>query len=112
MYESELFDLVGMSRQWEDLIQHLKKWRQDIPELPNINFDLETEASFEEIKDIRPSIFVKLFSHQELRDVVKILFPTGETLELLKDYFQSQNMSQHKEAAQSIDRYLQSRNTH
>ena len=107
VYEKELFDTVEMSKQWDELIQHLKKWRQDIPELPNINFDSEPQTSFEEIKDTSPNIFVKLFSYPALQNVLKILFPTGATLELLKDHFQSMHAPTYQEAVKHIAQYLQ-----
>ena len=109
VYEKELFDAVGMSQQWDELIEHLKKWRQEIPELPNINFDSNPNTSFEEIKDISPSVFIKLFSHPELRDVLTILFSTGATLELLKTHFQEQRNAQYQQAVQHIDKYLQAK---
>lgn len=98
-----------MLQQWSELIKHLKKWRQEIPELPNINFDSDPSTSFEEIKNIAPSVLIKLCSNPELKDVLTILFPTGETLEFLKNHFQEQQNAQHQQAAQHIDRCLQSK---
>ena len=109
VYEKELFDAVGMLQQWNELIKHLKQWRQEIPELPNINFDSDPNTSFEEIKNISPSVLIKLCSNPELKDVLTILFPTGETLEFLKNHFQEQQDAEHQQATQRIDHYLQSK---
>lgn len=109
VYEKELFDAVGMLQQWNELIKHLKQWRQEIPELPNINFDSDPNTSFEEIKNISPSVLIKLCSNPELKDVLTILFPTGETLEFLRNHFQEQQSAEHQQATQRIDRYLQSK---
>ncbi len=54
--------------------------------MPEINFDKESKQSFNEIKDLSPSIFRKLFSNTELfEQIVKTIFPENKVLLLLID---------------------------
>jgi Holliday junction resolvase-like predicted endonuclease len=87
-YGKELFEYLKYADVWEETLNHLKKWREEIPDLPEINFDLEPQNTFEEIKDIKPSVFRKLLDNNEIfNEIVLTLFPRKETLKLLLDYF-------------------------
>ena len=88
VYGGELFDAVGLSESWNEIISHLTRWREEIPDLPEINFDSDAEETFEEIKDLPPPVFRKLFSNEELDPIIRTLFPTGRTLGLLSLYFE------------------------
>jgi Holliday junction resolvase-like predicted endonuclease len=88
-YGKELFQfLQGNDEIWDEILIFLKKWKDSIPELPEINFDLNAEETFDEIKDLKPNIFRKLFSNDEVfNQIIMTLFPEKKTLNLLKDYF-------------------------
>lgn len=88
VYGRELFDSVGLSDVWDEIIEHLKEWRKELPDLPEVNFDVDAEDTFEEIKELSPSIFLKLFGNEDLETILDTLFPTGETLRLLSKYFE------------------------
>lgn len=88
VYGKELFDAVGLSKSWDEIIRHLTRWRDELPDLPEINFDIDAEDTFEEIKDLPPSIFIKLFSNEDLEIIIETIFPKGETLRLLAEYFE------------------------
>ena len=67
------------------------KWKKEIPELPELNFDNSPQKSYEEIKDLNPSIYRNLFSNSAVvKEIFPILFPEKLTLKYLKDYFHSQ----------------------
>ena len=91
VYGRDLFDSVGLSKAWDEIISHLTKWREELPDLPEINFDIDAEETFNEIRDLSPSDFIKLFSNKDLDVIIRTLFPTGETLELLADYFEKKS---------------------
>ncbi len=87
-YGKEFWEDIGHGEIWEELLLYLKKWKEEIPDMPSINFDENAEDSFEEIKNIKTSIYRKLFSNVDIcKEILPILFPQNKTLRLLKDYF-------------------------
>ena len=90
-------------------MNNLQKWRQDIPDLPNVNFDSNPEESAEEIKDLPLRIFRKLFDDERVvSQILPVLFPSGATLAILEPYFRTQNIVVANKIADSILLYLQS----
>ena len=91
-YGKELLDFMNVSDVWYEILEYLKKWKDSIPDLPELNFDLEPEQIFNEIKDLSPAIFRKLFENQEVfNNIVLTLFPEKKTLNLLLDYFKQKS---------------------
>ena len=91
-YGKEFFDLIKHQEIWEELLGNLKQWRRNLPDLPETNFDINYSESFEEIKDISPSVYRKLFENAQIRgDIFPIIFPTKKVLRLLIGYFKSKN---------------------
>lgn len=89
-YGKSLFDYLGMTDVWEEILQYLELWKQEIPDFPEINFDLDSEQTFEEIKDLKPLIFRKLFSNDIIfEQIILTLFPEKKTLSLLLEYFKN-----------------------
>ncbi|MDG7036914.1 MAG: restriction endonuclease [Nitrososphaerota archaeon] len=87
-YGKELFDFMEIPDVWNEIFEYLKEWKNSIPELPELNFDVEPEQSFNEIKDLSPAIFRKLFENKEMfKEIVLTLFPQKKTLNLLLEYF-------------------------
>jgi len=87
-YGKEFFSLLKIENVWDEICDYLVKWKKEIPELPEVNFDLDAEQSFNEIKDLSPSIFMKLFENEQLyNEIILTLFPQKKTLYLLKNYF-------------------------
>ena len=95
VYGGELFDHEDMNSVWEEeIMSFLLKWREDLPEFPEINFDLDPNFTFNEIKDLSANTYEKLFNNEDIiKTIFPILFPTGETLKLLKGYFHSKSFS-------------------
>lgn len=89
-YGKPLFDYLGFSDIWVEILGYLEKWRTEIPDLPEINFDLDAQQTFEEIKELPPSVFRKLLENDNIfSEIVLTLFPQKKTLELLAQYFSS-----------------------
>ena len=42
-YGQDMFDQLGYPNIWLDIMANLQKWRHDIPDLPNVNFDTNPE---------------------------------------------------------------------
>jgi Holliday junction resolvase len=88
-YGVDFFELIDLKHIWEEILSYLEEWKKDIPELPETNFDLDAESSFEEIKNLNPAYFRKLFTNDEIfTEIVLALFPKKKTLNLLLYYFE------------------------
>jgi len=102
-YGKEFFDLINETDTWEEIITYLKKWRSELPDTPEINFDLESKQSFDEIKDLSPSIYRKLFDNGELyKEIVLTIFPEKKTLALLKQYFETKDKKIYKTLVEKL----------
>ncbi len=96
-YGGELFILFHKEKYWEEILQHLEQWKEEIPEVPNINFDLDSVTSFNEIKDLSPTLYAKIFSNDRIyNSIVLTIFPEKETLKLLLEHFKTKAKSQSK----------------
>lgn len=105
-YGSELFQKEGVSQIWEDdIVSFLHKWRKDLPSFPELNFDLNYQETFDEIKGIKPLLFEKIFGNNEILDeIFPIIFPENKTLQLLATYFYEKS-SCLSETAKEQNRY-------
>ena len=91
-YGKELFEHLGHAEIWDEILQHLREWKKEIPDIPETNFDLDAESSFEEIKDLNPTIFRTIFKNDEIfNEIVLTIFPEKKTLKLLLEYFESKS---------------------
>lgn len=93
LYGNEFFEkLVPDANIWAELESHLKRWRDEIPVFPEVNFDKDAAASAEELRPLaleKAAIFRKIFRNEEVRrEILPILFPTGETLDMLRGHVQ------------------------
>ena len=105
VYGGQFFDAVlHRSGIWQEIESHLEHWRKSVPDFPVFNFDTTPEKSFEEIKDLRPGIFWKLFANEEIgKHILPILFPERKTLKILADYWA------HKPGGADISRLMRER---
>ncbi|SHH54371.1 HpyAIV family type II restriction enzyme [Thermosipho atlanticus] len=91
-YGRELFEYFNAPQMWDNIIQWLTKWKNNLPDLPKINFDENPEQSFEEIKELEIRNWRKLLQNDKLWEegIIYVLFRTGETLRLVLEYFRKQ----------------------
>jgi len=75
---------------WDEMLDYLEKWKDTLPDMPEINFDSNAKIVFEEIKDLPPIIYRKLLNNDDiLKQIFPIIFPEGIVLQFLCDYFLS-----------------------
>ena len=86
-YGKDFFKEINKENAWEEILNHLKEWKETVHDLPEINFDENPCKSFDEIKELKHTVLKKLFSNQNLDDLLHVLFPEGKTLVLLSHYF-------------------------
>lgn len=73
---------------WSEIIEYLSRWKDTLPDMPEVNFDMNAEAVFEEIKDMSPAIYRKLFENEDIiEQILPIIFTTGRVLKKLKEHF-------------------------
>ncbi len=104
-YGRELFEYFDSPQVWDDLIQWLKRWKDELPELPEINFDENPEESFEEIKELEIRYWRKILQNEKLWDgnIMEILFKEGTTLTLMLDYFRQKEDKPHVNLARLLE---------
>ena len=108
-YGKEFFDLIGVPEIWNEIITYLKKWRSELPDMPEINFDKNPDDSFEEIKDLPPQVYRKLFDNEYLyNEIVLTIFPEKKVLKLLSHYFEQQEQKIYKTLVDKLNILLES----
>lgn len=76
---------------WNETLLYLEQWKNGLPDMPEINFDKNTTNVFNEIKDLSPTIYRKLFTNDDIiQQIFPIIFPEKKVLRLLYDYFKKQ----------------------
>ncbi len=106
-YGKEFFDIIGEPEIWKEIMIYLKKWRSELPEMPEINFDKNPEDSFEEIKDLSPQVYRKLFDNKELYDeIILTIFPEKRVLKFLLHYFKQQEQKIYKTLVDKLNSLL------
>ncbi|MER3500657.1 MAG: hypothetical protein IMHGJWDQ_001602 [Candidatus Fervidibacter sp.] len=96
-YGEELFEkLPRLSpSDWKQMLQWLAKWKSELPELPDVNWESkEALQELEQLAKEQPSLWLRFAQQEELwkEGIVGTLFPTGsglrqivEALEKLSD---------------------------
>lgn len=92
LYGSGLFEFINNKDIWNEIIDYLSRWKKDIPDFPEINFDLNALKTFEEIKDIHPMYYRRILDNDKLfNEIFLTLFPEKKTLKLLLNYFKEKS---------------------
>ena len=92
---------------WGEIRAHLTKWRESLPEIPEINMDKDAASSFDELKDVKPGHFRKVFENPQLcSEILPILFPEGKTLRLLKGHFEISGRTIYHSLSRLLDDYF------
>lgn len=106
-YGKQLFNsnLSGFNIEiWNEILLYLECWKGDLPDMPEINFDKNENTVFNEIKDLPPNIYRKLFTNEDIiKQIFPIIFPENRVLQLLDDYFKQQEGQVYK----TLRKYLQ-----
>lgn len=110
-YGVELFDFLKQKNIWDEILKYLEQWKKEIPDFPETNFDIDAEISFEEIKDLQPSFYRKIFQNDIIfNEIVLTIFPEKKTLKLLLDYFKEKSSEKtiYKTIANLLEEKLES----
>lgn len=87
-YGKELFTWLNKPQIWDEIIAYLTQWKEEIPDFPIINFDLDPEDSFEQIKHISPKLMISLCENEIIyHEIILTLFPEKKTLHLLLEFY-------------------------
>jgi len=105
-YGEELFKFLNAEQCWKNLLDWLKQWKEELPEIPEIDFDKEPKESFYEIRELELRYWKKLLQNDKLWEegIMQAIFRNGETLKLLYNYFN--NDESKKELAKMIGKIL------
>lgn len=100
-YGKELFDYLNKPKVWEDMLIWLKRWKDNLPDLPEINFDSSPKESFEEIKNLELRTWRKILENETLwkEGIMKAIFREGTTLQLLLEHFKNQHTKPYNQLA-------------
>jgi len=110
-YGVELFDFLKQKSIWDEILKYLEQWKKAIPDFPETNFDIDAENSFEEIKDLSPSLYRKIFQDDIIfNEIILTIFPEKKTLKLLLDYFKEKSLEKiiYKTIANLLEEKLES----
>ena len=108
-YGREFFEYLGYPLLWDDLIAWLAQWKADLPDMPPIDFDLQPQESFEEIKALELRHWHKLFANNKIwsEGIIQVLFSTGVTLQILLEYFSESQDAVYLGLAQALRERLE-----
>lgn len=105
-YGKGLFENLNILQVWDEVLTHLVRWREILPDLPNLNLDENPLESFKEIKDLVPSVYRKLLDNDGIFNLVLILFPEQKVLKMLIEYFKQQNKTIYQQLASKLEEKL------
>jgi len=108
-YGQELFEYFDAPQMWNNIIQWLTRWKNELPDLPEINFDENPEESFDEIKDLELRNWRKILQNNKLWEegIMYVLFRTGKTLRLILEYFRQQGSTPYRNLERSLRERLE-----
>lgn len=88
-YGKDLFDFFETGPAWDHMMEWLETWRKELPELTDVDMDRDPDAALTELETMDPRLLNKLMKNDELwaQGYIRAVFPTGETLQLLRDHF-------------------------
>lgn len=77
---------------WKAILNYLKKWKEDIPEFPEIDFDKDPKDTFDRLKNIRIMIWRKFIENDKLWEegIVRVIFNNGASLRMMLEHFENQ----------------------
>jgi len=107
-YGKQLFEYLGIADFWDEMLSWLKRWKEDLPEIPETNFDANPHESFREIKNIHARVWRKIISNDKLWEegIVKTLFRTGATIKLIQEEFSKMEGKVYRQLADDLKERL------
>jgi len=107
-YGKELFEFFKKGRDWENLLSWLTRWKESLPELPEINFDSNPQNSFNEIKDLEIRFWRKILENEKLwkEGIMLAIFRNGKTLKMLYEFFSKRPERAYQKLAEMIRQKL------
>jgi len=106
VYGNELFKAENIEG-WCFIIKFLIKWKKELPEFPELDFDSQADETFNEIKDLEPKYFRKLFENKAVKkEIFPIIFPKKTVLNKLKNYFNEQDKKIYKNLAKKLEEII------
>jgi len=107
-YGKQLFEYIGIADFWDEMLSWLKRWKEDLPEIPETNFDANPHESFREIKDINARVWRKIISNDKLWEegIIKTLFRTGDTIKLIQEEFSKMEGKVYRQLADDLKERL------
>lgn len=109
-YGKELFEYFNIGDLWNNILEWLKKWKEIIPDIPDINFDSDPQKSFEDLKDTDINIWKKIIDNELLWEegIINSIFKTGKTLELLIEHLRNTKSRENDTLADNLALKLKS----
>ena len=108
-YGKEFFENLDIIHAWEEIKIYLTKLRSELTQLIDLNFDKESETTFNQIKNLPTRYYNKLFSDDELyTNYINLLFPEKTVLIMLLEHFKSKitDNSSYKETYKFLNNRL------
>lgn len=99
-----MFDYLDKSNLWKQILSWLKQWKDNLLEIPEIDFDKTSKESFEEIKELFIRHWRKLLENEKLwsEGIIKAIFRKGEMLKMILEYFENQHANPYQELAELL----------
>jgi len=107
-YGKQLFEYLGIADFWDEMLSWLKRWKEDLPEIPKTNFDANPHESFREIEDINARVWQKIISNDKLWEegIIKTLFRAGDTIKLIQEEFSNMEGKVYRQLADDLKERL------
>jgi len=108
LYGKELFEYFKRPELWDDIIAWLKKWKDELPELPEINFDNDPEGNFDRIKELEIRYWRKILDNDKLWEegIMKAMSRNGAILRLVLESFKSNKDTPYKKLSEQLEQKL------
>lgn len=92
-YGKQFFEFLHCEEYWNLLLSCLEKWKEELPEFPEINFDKDAKDTFSRLKDVKVLIWRKFIENEKLWEegIVNVIFQSGESLHMIQKYFKQKD---------------------
>lgn len=91
------------SRIWSEAIEYLGKWKDTLPDMPEVNFDLSCNEALSEIITLEPSIFRSIIENEEIKkEILPIISPQNLLIQKLCLEFEKKYKQTNKQIYYSL----------